>query len=180
MSRLDAALDILSGLVLEDGRRWGEVAEPFQWADARAVLDPENETPYHFLTRSRGGSKTADLAGVAIAAMLTQLPAGARLYGLAADRDQGRLLVDSIPGYAARTPELRNALSVAGVPGRRDQDGHGAGDHRGRRARSLGAAAELPGRGRACAVGNDRRAAPSVGGRLVRRREDRGRPDGRP
>ncbi|MDQ3671488.1 MAG: terminase large subunit [Actinomycetota bacterium] len=112
MSALDSALDLLSGLVLEDGRRWGEVAESFQWADARAVLDPTSETPYHFLTRARGGSKTADLAGMGIVAMLAQLPPGSRLYGLAADRDQGRLLVDSIQGYANRTPELRGALDV--------------------------------------------------------------------
>jgi hypothetical protein len=81
-------------------------------ADARAVLDPGSATPYHFLTRARGGSKTADLAGMAIAAMLAQLPPRARAYGLAADRDQGRLLVDSIAGFAARTPELRGALRV--------------------------------------------------------------------
>jgi phage terminase large subunit-like protein len=105
------ALDLLAALRLEDGRRWGEVAAGFQWEDARAVLDAGGK-PYHFLTRARGGSKTADLAGMAVAVMLAQLPPGARLYGLAADRDQGRLLVDSIAGFASRTPELRNALRV--------------------------------------------------------------------
>jgi hypothetical protein len=39
-------------------------------------------------------------------------PAGARLYAVAADRDQGRLLLDSIDGFHARTPELRGALEV--------------------------------------------------------------------
>jgi hypothetical protein len=107
-----AALDLMYALVLEDGRRWGEAAAGFQRADAAAVLDASSPTPYHYLTRSRGGSKTADLAGMAIAAMLAQLPRGARLYGLAADRDQGRLLLDSISGYSARTPELKNALRV--------------------------------------------------------------------
>ena len=106
------ALDLLHALVLDDGRRWGEAAAGFQRADAAAVLDQDSPTPYQFLTRSRGGSKTADLAGIAIAAMLAQLPRGARLYGLAADRDQGRLLLDSIAGYSARTPELKNALRV--------------------------------------------------------------------
>jgi phage terminase large subunit-like protein len=109
--RVDA-LDLMAALVLEDGSRWGEKAAPFQWADATAVLDVESATPYHFLTRSRGGSKTADLAGMAVAAMLTQLPAGSRLYALAADRDQGRLLLDSVQGYRERTPMLRNALEV--------------------------------------------------------------------
>jgi hypothetical protein len=74
------------------------------------VLDTESPTPYHYLTRSRGGSKTNDLGGMAIAALLAQLPHGSRCYRLAADRDQGRLLVDSVAGFATRTPELRGAL----------------------------------------------------------------------
>jgi len=108
---VNRALDLLGALVLENGRRWGECAAPFQTADARAVLDPDAR-PYHFLTRARGGSKTSDLAGMAVAAMLAQLAAGSRLYALAADRDQGRLLLDSIDGFASRTPELRGALRV--------------------------------------------------------------------
>jgi phage terminase large subunit-like protein len=107
----DRALDLLAMLVLEDGRRWGDAAVSAQWSDARAVLDPSG-APYNFLTRARGYSKTSDLAGIAIAAMLTQLSGGSRLYGLAADRDQGRLLVDSVNGFAARTPELGGALTV--------------------------------------------------------------------
>jgi phage terminase large subunit-like protein len=107
----EKALALLGALVLEDGRRWGDVAAPFQWEDAAAVLDPVG-LPYHFLTRSRGSSKTADLAGIALATMLAQLPNGARLYGLAADRDQGRLMLDSIEGYTVRTPELRGAVKV--------------------------------------------------------------------
>lgn len=109
---LAAALDVLAGLVIEDGRRWGDAAVEDQWTDARAVLDPNGAEPYHYLTRARGYSKTADLAGVAIAVMLAQLPDASRLYALAADKDQGRLLVDSIRGYAARTPGLSGALTV--------------------------------------------------------------------
>lgn len=107
------ALDVLSGLVLEDGRRWGAVAVGFQWEDVRAVLDPDSPTPYAYLTRARGGSKTDDLGGISTAAMLAQAPAGARLYGVAADRDQARLLVDSIAGFVTRTPLLHGALEVA-------------------------------------------------------------------
>lgn len=109
---MSAALDVLAGLVLEDGRRWGEVAEPFQWEDARAVLDTESATPYSFLTRSRGASKSADLAAMAVAAMVAQLAPASRLYAVAADRDQGRLIVDSVQGFAQRTPELVGALDV--------------------------------------------------------------------
>lgn len=106
------ALDLLAALVLEDGSRWGEVAADFQWEDAEAVLTSSGPSPYHFLTRARGGSKTADLAGIAVAAMLAQLPAGSRLYGLARDRDQGRLLLDSVEGFRQRTPLLQGALEV--------------------------------------------------------------------
>jgi phage terminase large subunit-like protein len=105
------ALDVMNALVLETGARWGEVAAPFQQEDAAAVLDSSG-TPYHFLTRARGGSKTADLAGMAVAAMLAQLPPASRCYALAADRDQGRLLLQSIEGYMVRTPELRGAVTV--------------------------------------------------------------------
>ncbi len=112
MSRHEAALDLLAGLTLESGARWGDAAEPWQWEDARALLDPASSTPYSFMSRGRGGSKTTDLAGVVVAAMLAQAPAAARLYGLAADRDQGRLLIDAISGFRARTPELAGALEV--------------------------------------------------------------------
>jgi hypothetical protein len=109
---LSDALDLLNALTLEDGRRWGDAAFDFQKVDAEAVLDQSSDTPYSFLTRGRGGAKTSDLAGIGIAAMLTQAPRGAKLYALAADRDQGRLFIDSLQGYAARTDELAAALSV--------------------------------------------------------------------
>jgi phage terminase large subunit-like protein len=105
------ALALLQALVLEDGRRWGDAAARFQVDDAQAILDGGGK-PYSFLTRARGGAKTSDLAGIAVAVMLTQAPPGARLYGLAADRDQARLLVDSVRGYMTRTPELHGRLSV--------------------------------------------------------------------
>ncbi len=109
---MNAALDLLAALVLDDGRRWGDAAAAFQREDAEAVLDLDSPTPYHFLTRARGGSKTCDLGGLAVAAMLAQLPPRSRLYGIAADLDQGRLVVDSVDGFAARTPELRGTLRV--------------------------------------------------------------------
>lgn len=111
-SRFQAALNLLASLVLDIGRRWGEAAVAAQWLDARAVLNPSSPTPYHFLTRARGYSKTDDLAGMTVAVMLEQLPPASRLYALAADRDQGRLLVESLAGFVARTPELAGALRV--------------------------------------------------------------------
>ena len=105
-----AALVLLQSLVLEDGRRWGDACEPDQLIDARAVL--EGSAPYAFLTRARGRSKTTDLAADAVSEMLTTLPAGSRLFALASDLDQGRLFVDSIRGFVARTPELSDALTI--------------------------------------------------------------------
>jgi len=112
VSAHDAALDLMAALVLENGERWGAAAHPFQWTDARAVLDPKPSAPYHFLTRGRGGSKSSDLAGMTIAAALEQAPRGARLYGLAADRDQGRLLIDAIAGFQMRTSLLQGAFEI--------------------------------------------------------------------
>jgi hypothetical protein len=102
------ALDLMRGLVLEDGRRWGDAAVDVQLEDARAVL--EGEIPYHYLTRARGFSKTGDLAAVAVAVLLCQAPARGRLYGIAADQAQAGLLLDAIGGFMARTPELPGAL----------------------------------------------------------------------
>lgn len=105
------AADLLAGLVLEDARHWGEAAEDFQRADADAILAP-GEPRFHYLTRPRGASKTTDLGGVAIAVLLEQLNAGDRAYGLAADRDQGGLLIDAIAGFVGRTDGLAGALQV--------------------------------------------------------------------
>lgn len=107
------ALDVLGGLVLEDGRRWGDAAQAWQWDDARAVLDAGVDAPRsHFLTRPRGASKTSDLGGVAIAALLSQLRPQAKAYAVASDADQARLLVDAMAGFALRTPGIGAALQV--------------------------------------------------------------------
>ncbi len=98
------ALSLLGALVLEDGRRWADAATDWQLADARAVLEPADDAPrQHFLTRPRGGSKTTDLAGMVLATLLDQLPAGSRTYWAASDRDQARLGVDAIGGLIQRS-----------------------------------------------------------------------------
>jgi hypothetical protein len=112
VAEASAALELLAGLVSEDGRRWGEAAHGFQWEDAAAILQPHGQRRYHYLTRPRGASKTSDLAGIAVAALLEQLPRSSRSYGLAADRDQGALLVDAVAGFVDRTPGLAGALKV--------------------------------------------------------------------
>lgn len=101
--------DVLAMLRLEDGRRWIDAAHAFQRDDALAVL--EGEQPYHFLTRSRGSSKTTDLGAVALSALVAT-GERARAYWLAADADQGALAIDVIAGYVARTPALSQRVEV--------------------------------------------------------------------
>jgi hypothetical protein len=103
------ARDVLGMLLLENGRLWPEAAEGWQFDDAVAVL--EGGRPYNFLTRARGGSKTTDLAACALALLLTAKH-GARLYWLAADQDQGRLALDAIAGFVARTPGLGGLVDL--------------------------------------------------------------------
>jgi hypothetical protein len=106
------ALDVLNLLITETEARWGDVAVDVQQADAAAVLDTSSPVRNHWLGRARGYSKTSDVAGMSLAAMLTQLPPGAAMYAAAADRDQGRLLADAVRGYVQRTPELAGAVDV--------------------------------------------------------------------
>ena len=101
--------DVLAILRLEDGRKWLEAAHDWQREDALAVL--EGSEPYGFLTRSRGSSKTTDLAAVALAVLLAA-DVRLRSYWLAADADQGALAVDAIAGFVARTEALAGRVDV--------------------------------------------------------------------
>ncbi len=94
------------------GQRWGQLAADFQVEDARAVLEPGDGPRLHFLTRPRGGSKTTDSAGMALAALLTQLGPFARCYAAAADLEQAQRIVDAGGRLVARTPGLRGAVRV--------------------------------------------------------------------
>jgi hypothetical protein len=110
---LTAARDVLAALVLEDGRRWGAVANAPQRAQAEQVLDPGSPTPFQWIGRARGWSKTTDLAGCATAILLTQAPPGSRSYAVAADQGQSRLLLDSLEGFVRRDPDLARLVEVA-------------------------------------------------------------------
>ncbi len=105
------ALDLMAALVLEDGRRWGDVAAEFQWDDAEAFF-ADDGARWHFLTRPRGGSKTTDLAGVSLVWLSTEAKPGARGYVFAGSKDQAALLLDAASGLVDRTPELNEAVEV--------------------------------------------------------------------
>src|ERR1700679_1711856 len=99
IERSEQALDLMSALVLEDGKHWGAVAADFQREDAAAIFDPNEVAPrWHFITRPRGGSKSTDAAGVALAWLACEAPAGARGYIVATDEDQAALDVDAPEG----------------------------------------------------------------------------------
>lgn len=106
------ALDVLRGLVLESDHRWGEIATEHQLGDAQAVLEPGDGPRRHWHGRARGYSKTSDVAGMSIAALLTQFRAGDAAYAAAGDRDQAGLLLAAARGFLARTPELAGHLEV--------------------------------------------------------------------
>lgn len=103
------ALDLLLGFPLEDGRSWGDAAADFQLADARSIL--EGSKPYTYTVRSRGSSKTTDLAAIAVALALTA-PERSRFYWAAADVDQAALALDVVGGFCARSEPLADALEL--------------------------------------------------------------------
>ena len=106
----DAALDLMWGLVLEDGRRWGEVAVDHQKADAEAILT--GDVRRHFATRPRGGSKTTDLAAVTLAHLAVDAPLRSRGYVVASNGEQAGILIDAAASLVARTPEIDGVLKV--------------------------------------------------------------------
>jgi phage terminase large subunit-like protein len=105
------ALSLLAGFRLEDGRRWGDAATSVQMADAVAVLDRTGPRR-HWLGRSRGYSKTTDVAGLGLAMLIEQLLPGSLCYAAAADADQAALLVNAVRGFVTRTPGLADAVQV--------------------------------------------------------------------
>ncbi|MDQ6725147.1 MAG: phage terminase family protein [Actinomycetota bacterium] len=102
--------DALYRLVLDDGTRWADTATDWQQADADAVLS--GQPPMHFQSRPRGGSKTTDQAGVALALLCTDAPPTSHSYSFAADRDQAGLLLDALNGFVIRTPGLDKLIKV--------------------------------------------------------------------
>lgn len=98
-------LDIMFELVLEDGRLWGEVATDLQIDDVEAIFSPDGPNK-HFETRPRGGSKTSDAAGAALAWLRAGARPRAHGFVVAANADQAAVLVDAAHGFVDRTPEL--------------------------------------------------------------------------
>lgn len=109
-ARPNPAMDLLAALPV-DGGIWGETAADFQKSDAAAVLDPDGP-PFTWCGRPRGGRKTADAAGIAVALHLTVAPRGATSYCVAADAAQAGLVLDSVRGFVLRAPVLKERVRV--------------------------------------------------------------------
>src|SRR5215211_4996997 len=97
------ALDLLYGLTLDNGARWGEVATAEQRALAAAVLVPGDGSRLFWDERPKGASKSTDAAGLSIARLATDFPALAEGYVIAADLDQSNRLLDKARGLIARS-----------------------------------------------------------------------------
>jgi hypothetical protein len=104
-------------LILESGRTYGELIEPWQEQFFEAVFATRPDgTPLHRLLyeeRRRGESKTEDCAAAAVADLLTG-PARHRSYAVAGDEDQAAILVDSILGFKSRSPMLADLVVERG------------------------------------------------------------------
>ncbi|HUY86790.1 MAG TPA: terminase large subunit, partial [Acidimicrobiales bacterium] len=107
----ESGVDMMWALVLEDGRLWGAAACQQQKDDAKAVFSAAK--PHrHFMTRPRGGSKSTDLAGVALSWLATEAPPRANGRVVAATVDQAAILIDAAAGFVARTPELQGVIEI--------------------------------------------------------------------
>jgi hypothetical protein len=108
-----SALELLGGLVCEDGSTWAEQAAGFQHGDAAAVCaGPDAGPRRHFVVRPRGASKTTDAAGIALALMVSEAPKRSRSYIYAVDADQALELLDALSGFVSRTPGLAGAVEL--------------------------------------------------------------------
>jgi hypothetical protein len=107
----DEALDLMWALRLEDGSLWGEKAADFQKADAEAIF-ADHGPRLHFITRPRGGSKTTDIAAVALAWLVMEAPPLANAHVVAANAEQATILIDAAAAFIVRTPELHGLVTV--------------------------------------------------------------------
>jgi terminase large subunit-like protein len=96
---------------LENGQAYGRAMQPWQrrFFDAIFATRPDGR-PRHRLIydeRRRGESKTEDIAAAALADLLTGPPRH-RSFSVATATDQAGLILDSVEGFVARSPILRD------------------------------------------------------------------------
>jgi len=97
-------LDLMHALVLDNGRRWGEVATDVQRQNARAVLESRpGEARLHWYEAPKGYSKSTDTAGLSLAWLVADAPGLVEGYVIAGDLDQANRLLDKARGLVARS-----------------------------------------------------------------------------
>ncbi len=107
----ERALDLMYALRIEDGRTWGEAAAEFQIEDAEAIQS--DERPHlHFITRPRGGSKSTDIAAIALSWLAVDAPPFANGHVVASNTEQAAIVIDAAAGFVARTPALHGNVVV--------------------------------------------------------------------
>lgn len=107
----EEALNLMWALRLENGHLWGEMAQDWQVTDAEAIF--AGHRPFwHFITRPRGGSKSTDIAAVALSWLVKEAPPLANGHIVASSTDQAAIVIDAAAGFVARTPELDGAVIV--------------------------------------------------------------------
>jgi phage terminase large subunit-like protein len=105
-------LDVVAGLVLDNGHRWGEVATDVQQANVRAVLTPAPGDPkMHWLELPKGHSKTTDTAAASLAYLICQAPDVTEGFVAASDQEQAARLLGAARGMITRSG-LTGALQV--------------------------------------------------------------------
>ena len=97
-------------IILEDGRPFGEIIEPWQVVDFIGVDTHRNS----YLERPRGHSKTGD-TGTDIVTDLMLGPTGQRNIASAVDRDQSALLLEDVIKKFQRNKMLRPLVKTTRV-----------------------------------------------------------------
>jgi phage terminase large subunit-like protein len=97
------ALDLMHALVLDSGARWGAVATVEQRRLAEAVLEPGGGPRLCWYEAPKAYSKSTDTAAMSISRLVTDFPALAEGYIVAADLDQANRLLDRARGLIARS-----------------------------------------------------------------------------
>jgi hypothetical protein len=100
---------IMDHFILETGEPYGASIQPWQRDFFAAIFATlPDRRPQHRLVydeRRRGESKTEDMAGAALADLMTGPPRH-RSYAVAADQDQASLIIDSVRGFQSRSAVL--------------------------------------------------------------------------
>jgi phage terminase large subunit-like protein len=97
-----SALELLAGLMLPEGRRFGEMATSWERRVAKAMLSERGARRW-WVGAPRGAGKTEFMAALTTVAMVDLLRAGAEAYVVARDRDQARISIDRVRGFVRRS-----------------------------------------------------------------------------